>query len=344
MGAVCVQLIIVHSRLSQARTITVQARHVAIGVVSLLGLVLAAAMLIHYLTLGQLLQLPWAQRLVHTTIPADSLEDAYARENLNLMARRVGEMQAKIMQIDALGERISGMAGVEPSYLQNESGKAPGRGGLLISPQDMSLQALTEELDRLERQLAERADYLSIVDARLTQAQAQQALLPSVAPISEGFKGSPFGWRIDPFTGRRAMHEGVDFNAPLGTPILAAAGGVVVVAEYHPAYGYMVDIDHGNNLLTRYAHASRLRVKQGDLVRRGQHIADLGSTGRSTGPHLHFEVRVGGVAVDPMRFLAQAPSGGVAGLKAPQGAGLSMPTRPGLSLEELRRNADPAPR
>jgi murein DD-endopeptidase MepM/ murein hydrolase activator NlpD len=116
--------------------------------------------------------------------------------------------------------------------------------------------------------------------------------------------GSRFGFRIDPFTGEKAMHTGLDFPAEVGTPILAAAGGVVIVQEYHAAYGNMVEIDHGNGLITRYAHASATFVKKGDIVKRGQKIASVGSTGRSTGPHLHFEVWVSGVPQDPQRFLA----------------------------------------
>jgi len=104
-------------------------------------------------------------------------------------------------------------------------------------------------------------------------------------------------------TGQRALHTGLDFAADTGAPILAAAGGVVVVQEFHPAYGQMVEIDHGKELITRYAHASRVAVKVGDIVKRGQHIADVGSTGRSTGPHLHFEVWLSGIAQDPQLFL-----------------------------------------
>jgi murein DD-endopeptidase MepM/ murein hydrolase activator NlpD len=116
--------------------------------------------------------------------------------------------------------------------------------------------------------------------------------------------GSGFGFRIDPFTGRGALHMGLDFPADVGTPIKAAAGGMVVNTEVHPAYGHMVEIDHGNGLVTRYAHTSKVLVKQGDLVRRGQVVAQVGNTGRSTGPHLHFEVLVDGVPQNPARFLA----------------------------------------
>jgi murein DD-endopeptidase MepM/ murein hydrolase activator NlpD len=133
-------------------------------------------------------------------------------------------------------------------------------------------------------------------------------LLPSIPPVHTGFYSSNFGWRIDPFTGVSAMHEGVDFMADAGTPIYASAGGVVDYAALHPQYGNMVEIDHGNDIVTRYAHASKLLVKVGQVVRRGEKIAEVGSTGRSTGNHLHFEVRYKGIAQNPVRFLEKATS------------------------------------
>jgi murein DD-endopeptidase MepM/ murein hydrolase activator NlpD len=108
----------------------------------------------------------------------------------------------------------------------------------------------------------------------------------------------------DPFNGRPALHSGLDFPAEPGTPIVAAAGGLVIAREWHPAYGHLLEIDHGNGLVTRYAHAQTLDVELGALVRRGQRVASVGSSGRSTGPHLHFEVLVDGVPQDPARFLA----------------------------------------
>jgi murein DD-endopeptidase MepM/ murein hydrolase activator NlpD len=136
-------------------------------------------------------------------------------------------------------------------------------------------------------------------------------MVPSALPVNASM-GSGFGFRADPFTGRPSLHAGLDFPADPGTPILAAAGGVVSAVETHPQYGLMVEIDHGRNLITRYAHASRFHVKLGDLVKRGDKIAEVGSTGRSTGPHLHFEVLVDGVPQDPARFLAGNTGGSAA--------------------------------
>jgi murein DD-endopeptidase MepM/ murein hydrolase activator NlpD len=142
------------------------------------------------------------------------------------------------------------------------------------------------------------------MESRLFDQKIRKMMVPTQQPVQAGHLGSSFGWRIDPFTGRSALHTGLDFQANSGTAILAAAGGVVVAQEVHPAYGNMVEIDHGNDLITRYAHASTFWVKKGDLVKRGQKIAEVGTTGRSTGPHLHFEVMVQGVPQDPQKFLA----------------------------------------
>jgi murein DD-endopeptidase MepM/ murein hydrolase activator NlpD len=145
---------------------------------------------------------------------------------------------------------------------------------------------------------------MNVVETKLMGFKIQSKMLPTIQPVNVAYNASGFGWRLDPFTGRSAFHEGIDFSAPTGTPIQAAAGGVVIAAEYHPQFGNMLEIDHGGELITRYAHTSKIYVKLGDIVKRGQHIADIGSTGRSTGAHLHFEVRVKDVPQNPHKFLS----------------------------------------
>ena len=226
--------------------------------------------------------------------------DRFLRENLDAMARKLGEMQAKMVQLEALGERVSGLAGVSPGEIK----AVPGRGGALVSGRPLSMEELQATLADLDELSAQRTDLLTVMESRLFDQKIRKMMVPTQQPVQAGLLGSAFGWRIDPFTGRSALHTGLDFQAESGTPILAAAGGVVVAQEVHPAYGNMLEIDHGNNLITRYAHASRLWVKKGDLVKRGQKIAAVGTTGRSTGPHLHFEVLVHGVPQDPGKFLA----------------------------------------
>nr|WP_231402870.1 M23 family metallopeptidase [Caenimonas aquaedulcis] len=226
--------------------------------------------------------------------------DRFMRENLDAMARKLGEMQAKMVQLESLGERVSGLAGVNPADIK----VPPGRGGALVGGRPLSMEELQATLADLDALTVERTDLLTVIESRLLDQKLRTMMLPTQQPVKAGHLGSAFGWRIDPFTGRSALHTGLDFQAEPGTSILAAAGGVVVTQEVHPAYGNMVEIDHGNNLITRYAHASRVWVKVGDVIKRGQRIAEVGTTGRSTGPHLHFEVLVQGVPQDPHRFLA----------------------------------------
>ncbi len=225
--------------------------------------------------------------------------DRFMRENLDAMARKLGEMQAKLIQLEALGERVSGLAGVSPSELK----LAPGRGGALVSGRPLTMQELQATLDELNQLTEQRTDLMTVVESQLFDQKIRKMMVPTQQPVLDGNVGSSFGWRIDPINGRSALHTGLDFQADPGTPILAAAGGVVVTQEYHAAYGNMVEVDHGNDLITRYAHASKVWVKKGDLVKRGQKLAEVGTTGRSTGPHLHFEVLVQGIPQDPQKFL-----------------------------------------
>jgi murein DD-endopeptidase MepM/ murein hydrolase activator NlpD len=240
-------------------------------------------------------------------------KEAYMRENLDAMARKLGEIQARLMQIDSLGERLGGLTGLKPQEIR--ANPLPGSGGILVNARSLTLDELQGELAALDQRSSSKIDWLTAVESRLFDLKIQNSLVPTEEPVKGGRIGSPFGYRIDPITGHSALHTGLDFPADTGTPILAAAGGVVVVQEFHSAYGNMVEIDHGNDLITRYAHASAAVVKKGDIVKRGQLIAKVGATGRSTGPHLHFEVLVSGVMQDPQPFLnagkalAAAPSG-----------------------------------
>ncbi len=225
--------------------------------------------------------------------------ERYVRQNIDVMARRLGEMQVKLLQLESLGERVSGLAGVKPTDLKIP----PGQGGSLIPGPDLSLTDLQSTLDSLDALTQQRTDVFTVLESRLFERKIRNLRVPTQMPTANGEIGSVFGWRLDPITLRSALHTGLDFRGNTGEPIWAAAGGVVVTQEYHPEYGNMVEIDHGNDLMTRYAHASRVLVKAGDLIRRGQKIAEVGNSGRSTGAHMHFEVLVQGVPQDPQKFL-----------------------------------------
>jgi murein DD-endopeptidase MepM/ murein hydrolase activator NlpD len=229
--------------------------------------------------------------------------EEFLRENLNAMAVKLGQMQAQLMRLDALGERLSTLAGLKPGEFRfNE---APGRGGAVssIPAQDFSMAEFNRQLDQLSRQMENRSDSLGILESQLFDAKVKKKLMPTIPPVDAAYSASSYGWRIDPFNGMLAMHEGVDFPVDIGTPVFAAAGGVVIYSGPHPQYGFLVEIDHGNDFTTRYAHCSRVLVREGEVVQRGSKIAESGSTGRATGPHLHFEVRYRTVAQNPIRFL-----------------------------------------
>lgn len=305
-------IILVSDRLATAKSISLDTRHLLLGVGLLAAMVVALSSSMSYLVFRHAaeIKLPLVQQLLLSAQEQQAKNaKEFVRENLNAIAVRVGQMQAQLVRLDALGERLSALAGIKPQeFRMNEP---PARGGALptsIPAQDLSMNELSGRLDTLSKHLDNRYDYLGILENRLFDARAKKMLMPTAAPVALGWNESNFGWRIDPFTGQNAMHEGTDFMVDSGTPIHAAAGGVVVVAQFHPQYGNMIDIDHGNGFTTRYAHASKLLVKVGDVVQRGAVIALSGTTGRSTGPHVHFEVRYKGVAQNPNRFLQASPA------------------------------------
>jgi murein DD-endopeptidase MepM/ murein hydrolase activator NlpD len=301
-----VQIILMSGRLAKVRSLTLSLGHLLASALVALLLVFATAAAMYWLTLRYAAELPVPgfQKLVLAAQEAEAERSrTFVQQNLDAMAAKLGEMQAQLTRLDALGERLSSVAGVREIKFSS----APGLGGAaptMMPPQNLSLGEFSEKLLALSNQLENRNDMLGVLEAQLFEQAVKKKLMPTMMPVSAPFNASGFGRRVDPFTGQWAMHEGVDFLADLGSPVLAAAAGAVVFAAFHPQYGYMVDIDHGNDLVTRYAHLSTLLVKEGDVVRRGRKIAESGSTGRSTGPHLHFEVRFRGAAQNPARFLA----------------------------------------
>ena len=307
--------IITDAWLAKSRAVHLSGTRLMLSLLALsLGLMVTAAGLYHWVFLkGAREGWPVIGGLVKLVVKDEfDQRDRFMRENLDAMARKLGEMQAKMVQLEALGERVSGLAGVNPSDIK----VMPGRGGALVAGPSLTMEQLQATLADLDQLAEQRTDLMTVLESRLFDQKIRKMMVPTQQPVQNGHLGSSFGWRIDPFTGRSALHTGLDFQADPGTSILAAAGGVVVTQELHPAYGQMVEIDHGNDLITRYAHASRVWVKKGDLIKRGQKVADVGTTGRSTGPHLHFEVLVQGVPQDPLKFLAAGKN-----LASPQLAG-----------------------
>jgi murein DD-endopeptidase MepM/ murein hydrolase activator NlpD len=302
-------IILVSDRLATARSITLTWHHAVLFAGALFGSILVLSSLFSYVTVRHAaeIRLPFLQDLVRAVNAEEAQRSKeFVRENLNVMAAKLGEMQAQLMHLDTIGERLAAMAGVKPQDLKAFNSKSDGRGGPLLLPSAMSATELQRAVDALAHQVEAKSDAISMIESQMLEDRIRKSLLPTSLPVEAQWNASSYGWRVDPFTGERAMHEGVDFVATPGTEIRAAAAGVVISAEHHPDYGNLVEIDHGKDLTTRYAHASRMLVRVGQLVKRGQKIAEVGTTGRSTGPHLHFEVRIRGLAQNPDRFLRMA--------------------------------------
>lgn len=300
-------VIVFAHRLATPRSVTITARHLAIAAALGMAAMVAGAALLYYVSFRYAadLKLPVLQQLVAAARADDAKKsDEYLRQNLNAMAVKLGEMQAQLIRLDALGQRVSGMAGIKPAEFRMD--EKPGRGGAVAEASNLSMTDFARELDQVAHGVDSRSDFFSVMETELFNAKLTSKRLPTVLPVNATYNASGFGRRLDPFTGQSAMHEGIDFIAQPGTSIVAAAGGVVIAAEWHHDFGNMIEIDHGNDIVTRYAHTQVMYVKAGDIVKRGQKIAEVGSTGRATGPHLHFEVRFQGVAQNPARFLQSA--------------------------------------
>jgi len=301
-----VQVIITDARMARSRVLHLGWGHfVAIAVALLTAALLLVPGVLLALSASGVYQapegLPWG--LGQFTLgqsDTQEQEERYMRANIDAMARKLGEAQARIMQLESLAERVGTLAGVPVP----DTSQPPGQGGVQLPGRPLAMNELDTALDALAALAELRLDWLTAAESRLVDDHIRRHRVPTQNPVPGHQISSGFGTRIDPFNGRLTSHKGLDFPAPVGTPVMAAAGGVVIAQERHAGYGNIVEIDHGNQLVTRYAHTSRAVVKLGDLVRRGQKIAEVGNTGRSTGAHLHFEVLVQGVQHDPQKFLS----------------------------------------
>ncbi len=247
------------------------------------------------------------------------------QKHLDAYAVQMGELQARIMRLDAQSERLAKLAGEKKSAAPLTKSNAPSlnapspnapspnapvskpsaanRGGPLVLSSPYTEMDLQKHIAELTARVEFETEYLSELEATLLQQSMLKGVLPNRSPIRAAFNSSSYGWRIDPFNGNKAFHEGLDFSANAGAPIFAAAGGIVSAAETMPDYGKIVIVSHGSGLETRYAHTSKILVKVGERVEKGQVVALVGNTGRSTGPHLHYEIRLNGNALDPRKYL-----------------------------------------
>lgn len=293
-------IILVSNKMAKAKSLNAWQAGALVAALVLLPVVLTLLFITPKQTIkeqGMKAMLP--PHLKGTIISSQSHLDAYAKQ--------IGELQARIMRLDAQNQRLAKLAGDKsqqnnpteftPSYL------LPSRGGPLVQDKPMSESELKLAIEALMNTVDARDEYQSVVEAKILQQSVLKDMLPNSSPVRAGYNSSSYGWRIDPFNGHKAFHEGLDFPASTGTPILAAADGIVSATEQTPDYGNIVKINHGSGLETRYAHASKILVKAGERVTKGQQVALVGNTGRSTGPHLHYEIRLNGNPLDPRQYL-----------------------------------------
>ena len=309
-------IILVSNNMAKAKTLSVLQVSMILAALVLLPILIAMLLIVP--------QQPDAKQGSKSLI-ANHLRFSFnnPQKHLDAYALQLGELQARMMRLDAQSDRLAKLAGEKVPVRDNAADtKNPGTlvkpefnspvsslsgtmnvGGPLVESAPLSEAELQTKIVELLEKIEFSTERLSSLEAKLLQQSVLKDTLPNSSPVAAAFNSSSFGWRIDPFNGHKAFHEGLDFTAGTGTPIYAAAGGIVSTAEQTPDYGKLVKIDHGSGLETRYAHASRLLVRAGERVEKGQKIAEVGSTGRSTGPHLHYEIRLAGNPLDPRKYL-----------------------------------------
>ena len=242
---------------------------------------------------------------------AEALADmaVEAERRLESMTLLLAELQSRVTRLDAVGMNLTQSAGLEPGEFNFDM--APALGGPLMTSQEDArelIPALEGELFALSTALDDREVQLDILSELIQGEQVKSDATPSGRPILSGWLSSRYGTRIDPFSGKKAWHEGVDFAGKAGSNIVAVASGVVSWSGERYGYGKMVEVAHGDGVITRYAHNKENLVKVGDMVRRGDVVALMGNSGRSTGPHVHFEVHKNGRPVDPASYLRRTPN------------------------------------
>ncbi len=224
-------------------------------------------------------------------------------DNINALASRLGQLQSHVIRLDALGDRLSKVAGVDPTEFDFSSPPAVGGPAHAGASESANFSNFMLDLENLTRELEDRDQQLAVLEEMLINRNVDQVVKPSGRPVTKGWLSSYFGVRTDPFTGRPDYHEGIDFAGPEGGDVIAVASGVVTWAGARYGYGNLVEINHGKGYTTRYGHNSKVLVKVGDTVKKGDVISLIGSTGRSTGPHVHYEVLRNGHPINPLRFV-----------------------------------------
>lgn len=241
--------------------------------------------------------------VVSPSIPADSQATTQSEETdlQDYYAKRLGQLQAESIRLTALTERLAEMAGVDISEFQLDT--SPAQGGIAEVGESLSPEVLKTEMTQLTDQFKQQDKQLTTIQDLFLTRDNITSTIPQGSPVADGYLSSAYGYRIDPFNGKRTFHSGIDLAAKKGTKVVAVADGIVSFIGKRDDYGELVELDHGNGYVTRYAHNAEIIVKTGDRIKKGEALALMGTTGRSTGPHVHFEVLREGTKIDPYKFV-----------------------------------------
>lgn len=304
-------ILVPNSRHGKGNNISLAPRHVLAIVLAALVVLPVVLGVVTYRVLGMLAEPTDEVALVNAQKRELAVQRAAVAEarreaaiHLNALAQRMGQMQAHVLRLNALGGRLTRMAGLDSREFNFSA--EPAMGGPETAAAGLQPPDLVKSLERLGKDLEHQQERLVALENLMLDRKLSAATTPSGWPVDGGWVSSGFGKRADPFTGQLSMHEGVDIAARFGSPIHATGDGVVTWSGEKAGYGLLVEVTHDSSLVTRYAHTSGGLVNVGDRVTKGHPIALVGTSGRSTGPHLHFEVVVNGNQVNPYRYLQQA--------------------------------------
>ena len=304
------KFIIIDNRSGKARSFSANGLLVGLAIAGLVGIPVAASLLAYRAGLGDAAAMSQMVDDWRAAIGKQGQEvraaQQYAETNLEASSLKLAHLQARITRLDALGERLTSMANLDQGEF--DFSQPPGLGGPETSTEGApySPPDYMAQLDKLSKDVESREQQLSILETLLVHRKIKHDQFIAGRPVLRGWISSRFGMRIDPFDGRPEWHPGIDFAGKMGSKVVSVAAGVVVYAGKHGGYGNMVEINHGGGYVTRYGHNEKILVKVGDIVKKGQVISLMGSTGRSTGPHVHFEVYKNGRVVDPSSYIHRA--------------------------------------
>ena len=247
----------------------------------------------------------WRAKLQQQREEVENIEQR-SRDQAQAVGRQLAQMQARLLRMEALGARVTEVADLDEGEFSFSDPAPQGGPSVLLQEDEMQWSDLKDGLEELARGLKARESELEILESMLRDRDYQEARVIAGRPVIWGWMSSEYGKRVDPFTGKMSWHAGVDFAGKSGSEVVAVASGLVTHAAKRFGYGLMVEITHGDGFVTRYGHHAEILVKVGEIVKKGQTIGKMGSSGRSTGPHVHFEVLKDNKHVDPARYVARA--------------------------------------